>query len=559
MPLYSSVTNVSSFTRRNGTFGAGGGVPLTDQVLALAPFAMYDATRSDSCYVERTGASATTPSVQNGPVGTLKDLSGNARHLIAPSDAGRPQRNTTGWIETDARDDYLGVTVAISQPIVRIASWRPIGGAGVNSQIFGGVTGNAGALYVDTATSVKLFSGSTSVASQPIVLQTDQTTVERHNGASSRLSKDGVSYTSGNAGTTLPGGIRVGNSSAGNAGSGIRLYRMVEFNRDPSDDEIATAVAWCQEAYPTDITILSNRSNVTTNRQAYPDRVFGVMVCWNLATFMNTQIGTGTESANTFNPTALDMDQWLDAIVASGASYVVPVCKHHDGFCWWPSTAQPYNVSASAWYAANGSPDLLSLFYTKAVARGLTVIPYVSIWDKNWEITNPIQNGYLSEVRFRNFTNAILTEIKARCPDAAGIWTDGWYWHFSNSYNQLHPSGIWPTLYSLWPDGLLIENNHLGNTTYTDIKTHEEGIDTIPSDNTIPSEVINTVFANSGGPKWFWQAANTLNKTAAGVVASIADSQTKNASYLLSVGPDNTGVLPADQVTLLADIGALLP
>jgi len=57
---------------------------------AISGASYYDVSNASSVLVERTGASATTQSSTDGPVGTLLDLSGNGRHLIAPSDAARP-------------------------------------------------------------------------------------------------------------------------------------------------------------------------------------------------------------------------------------------------------------------------------------------------------------------------------------------------------------------------------------------------------------------------------------------------------------------------------------
>lgn len=38
----------------------------------------------------------------------------------------------------------------------------------------------------------------------------------------------------------------------------------------------------------------------------------------------------------------VDADKWVDLFVKSGAKYIVPTSKHHEGFCLWPS-AQSFN------------------------------------------------------------------------------------------------------------------------------------------------------------------------------------------------------------------------
>jgi len=76
--------------------------------------ALYDISDLSSLFVERTGASATTPAQVGGVVGTVRDLSGNGHHLTAPSDAARPILRTGSgfyWLESDGVDDYLRVTL----------------------------------------------------------------------------------------------------------------------------------------------------------------------------------------------------------------------------------------------------------------------------------------------------------------------------------------------------------------------------------------------------------------------------------------------------------------
>ena len=55
-----------------------------------------------------------------------------------------------------------------------------------------------------------------------------------------------------------------------------------------------------------------------------------------------------------FHPTAFDPDQWMQAIRASGAKYVVLVAKHHDGFCLWPTDQTTYSVKSSPWHDGKG-------------------------------------------------------------------------------------------------------------------------------------------------------------------------------------------------------------
>src|SRR5450432_793370 len=61
-------------------------------------------------------------------------------------------------------------------------------------------------------------------------------------------------------------------------------------------------------------------------------------------TFNEVEWGSGREEPSIFNPTALDANQWLDAMQNFGGKMIVLVCKHHDGFCMWPTRYTPHSV-----------------------------------------------------------------------------------------------------------------------------------------------------------------------------------------------------------------------
>jgi len=99
--------------------GAGGGA-WTPASLA-SPYAYWDVSVLSSLFQERTGG-GTTPSAVDGVVGTIRDLTGNSRHLEARADGQRAILRTAGglyYLQFDGSDDAY--TIAGLSPGTTVA------------------------------------------------------------------------------------------------------------------------------------------------------------------------------------------------------------------------------------------------------------------------------------------------------------------------------------------------------------------------------------------------------------------------------------------------------
>jgi alpha-L-fucosidase len=97
--------------------------------------------------------------------------------------------------------------------------------------------------------------------------------------------------------------------------------------------------------------------------------------------------GSGREEPSIFNPTELDANQWLSAMQNFGGKMIVLVCKHHDGFCLWPTRYTPHWVAASPW--RDGKGDVVREVANATRAHGLKLAVYLSPADLYQLRTNP--------------------------------------------------------------------------------------------------------------------------------------------------------------------------
>ncbi len=319
-----------------------------------------------------------------------------------------------------------------------------------------------------------------------------------------------------------------------------------------------------------------------SNRQLlWSEMEFYNFLHFTVNTFTDKEWGAGDEDPSLFNPTSFDADAIVETLKAAGSTGVILTCKHHDGFCLWPTKTTEHSVRNSSWRSGRG--DVVKEISAAAARHGLKFGVYLSPWDRNQSTYGT--PAYL--VIYRRQLRELLTNYGA----IFEIWHDGAnggdgyyggarekrvidkrrYYDWANTWKlerELQPDAV--IFSDVGPDVRWVgnENGVAAETSWATYSPRStDGGTAVPGD---VNERQSTAGTRNGEywmpaecdvsirPGWFWhEAENSRVKTPQQLLDLYFDSVGRGASLLLNVPPDRRGLIHEADAASLRGFGQL--
>lgn len=164
--------------------------------------------------------------------------------------------------------------------------------------------------------------------------------------------------------------------------------------------------------------LISQAANVRPSPQqlAWQELEFIAFIHYTVNAFTDKEWGDGTEAPAIFNPTQLDVRQWVETCKEAGMKMIILTAKHHDGFCLWPSEYTEHSVKNSPYKSGKG--DVVGELAAACREAGLKLGLYLSPWDRH-------EPTYGDTQSYSKFYKSQLREILTNYGEITEVWFDG--------------------------------------------------------------------------------------------------------------------------------------
>jgi alpha-L-fucosidase len=274
-----------------------------------------------------------------------------------------------------------------------------------------------------------------------------------------------------------------------------------------------------------------------------------------------TYLQTYENLITTFNPVKFDADKWAAAFKDAGIKYVLPMAKHHDGFCMWDTPTTDYKITDPRCpFHADPRADTVKQITAACHKQGLSTGIYFSKADWHspfyWLPELGPGNGQGPNYKpasqpekwqqFQEFTWKQIAELMTHYGPQDLLWLDGGAVRPPNA--AIDMDGMAAMARKLQPGLIMVDRT---------VRGPNENI--ITPENEIPDHYLPYPWETcmTLGNSWSY-VPNDKYKSAGTMIRNISRVVARGGNYLIGIGADPNGELDPIVYERFKEIGAWL-
>lgn len=337
---------------------------------------------------------------------------------------------------------------------------------------------------------------------------------------------------------------------------------------------------------------LEDRRATEATMEKWNEWKFGLFIHW--GPWSQTEIGaiwkivksdTPTEREQrfelykTFDPVNFDPQEWAQVAKDAGMKYMVFTTKHHDGFCNFETAATDFKITnPDCPHSKSANPDITGELVQAFRAEGMGIGHYYSHIDwhhpeggsfsiRHWDYDKTkIDTDPDAWRTFANFEITQVKELMTQYGEVDIMWFDIRWPGTSRNKGGIHHRIDHPVIRQDVIDMVTMMRdinpkliiNDRGVDVYGDFATPEQKIPEIAPEGFWETNMtVSDPNRRKSGGFWY-KGPDALYKSQEELLRVMAEVFSKGGNFLLNVGPQPDGKIPAGEVEALRKIGEWL-
>lgn len=314
------------------------------------------------------------------------------------------------------------------------------------------------------------------------------------------------------------------------------------------------------------------------NTEWFKQAKYGMMIHWGLYSLpagewkgkRMTEIGEWLQSyfripyyeysrlAGIFNPIFFDADEWVKTALDSGMKYMVMTAKHHDGFAMFRSKVSKYNIVDATPFGRDVIYELANACSRHGMKFGLYYSQALDwehpdgggydadrdnlgmSWTNDWDFPCAVNKNY--DKCFGEKIKPQVEEILRNYGELCVIWFDTPW-----TIKPAQSDELYKLVTKYQPNCLI--NSRIGNNVgdYTSLGDNEISCEDFKDKLVETPATLNDT--------WGYKSFDQNWKGADKIIELKEHLNSRGVNYLLNVGPDYLGRIPAPSVDILKKVG----